>query len=166
MTTTQVMIPDPVQKLFRGHTNWVFSVAISSDKKWIVSGSEDCTIKVWNVKTEECMRTLEGHRNRVYSVVFSPDGKWIVSGSDDCSIKIWNGETGECVRTFHHMRTAISCLTFSHYGQYLLCDTFQKLEGYDEKNESVLEKSRFSLFDFRRPNLGTMHPIEAILSAI
>ncbi|KKR67263.1 MAG: NWD2 protein [Candidatus Uhrbacteria bacterium GW2011_GWE2_40_58] len=99
MTTTQVMIPDPVQKLFRGHTNWVFSVAISSDKKWIVSGSEDCTIKVWNVKTEECMRTLEGHRNRVYSVVFSPDGKWIVSGSYDKTIKIWNGETGECVRT-------------------------------------------------------------------
>ena len=153
-------------RTLEGHRNYVCSVVFSPDGKWIVSGSGDYTIKIWNVETGECVRTLKGHTDWICSVTFSPDGKWIVFGSGKGTIKIWNVETGECMRTFHHMRTAISCLTFSHYGQYLLCDTFQKLEGYDEKNESVLEKSRFSLFDFRRPNLGTMHPIEAILSAI
>ncbi|HCB55707.1 TPA: hypothetical protein DEP26_01865, partial [Candidatus Uhrbacteria bacterium] len=99
MTTTQVVIPDPTQKLFEGHTGWVRSVAFSPDGKWIVSGSYDCTIKIWNRETRECVRTLKGHTDWVRSVVFSPDGKWIVSGSDDSTIKIWNVETGECVRT-------------------------------------------------------------------
>jgi WD40 repeat protein len=55
-----------------------------------VSGSDDNTIKLWNVETGQEIRTLKGHDNSVSSVNFSPDGKTLVSGSADNTIKLWN----------------------------------------------------------------------------
>jgi WD40 repeat protein len=59
-----------------------------------VSGSDDKTIKLWNVETGQEIRTLKGHDNYVTSVNFSPDGKTLVSGSYDNTIKLWNGNNG------------------------------------------------------------------------
>ena len=57
---------------------------------FIVNGSSDNKIKIWNLEEmrEEC--TLEGHTMTVNSVAISEDQKYIVSGSDDKTIKIWN----------------------------------------------------------------------------
>ena len=43
-----------------GHTSWVSTVAISPDGKYIVSGSEDKAIKVWELSSGREMQTLEG----------------------------------------------------------------------------------------------------------
>jgi len=56
----------------------------------LVSGSDDKTIKLWNVETGKEIRTLKGHDELVISVNFSPDGKTLVSGSYDKTIKLWN----------------------------------------------------------------------------
>ena len=83
----------------KGHTSWINSIAISPDGKYIVSGSDDTTIKVWDFKTGECLNTLEGHIDSVNSISISPDGKYIVSGSDDDTIKIWDFKTFEYIYT-------------------------------------------------------------------
>jgi hypothetical protein len=70
----------------------VRSVSFSPDGKHVASGSEDKTVKVWNVSTGECVTTLKGHSSYVISVSFSPDGTSIVSGSDDNTVKIWSTE--------------------------------------------------------------------------
>jgi WD40 repeat protein len=41
-----------------GHGNWINSVALNPDGKTIASSSEDKTIKLWNFKTGECLKTL------------------------------------------------------------------------------------------------------------
>jgi energy-coupling factor transporter ATP-binding protein EcfA2 len=76
-----------------GHNGSVNSVSFSPDGKTLVSGSDDNTIKLWNVETGKEIRTLKGHDNWVRSVNFSPDGKTLVSGSDDKTIKLWKVET-------------------------------------------------------------------------
>ncbi|MCA2938734.1 MAG: WD40 repeat domain-containing protein, partial [Microcystis sp. M113S1] len=68
----------------------VSSVNFSPDGKTLVSGSDDNTIKLWNVETGQEIRTLKGHDSPVSSVNFSPDGKTLVSGSADKTIKLWN----------------------------------------------------------------------------
>ena len=47
----------------------------------VVSGSDDKTVRVWDVSTGQCEATWEGHSEWVNSVCFSPDGKRVVSGS-------------------------------------------------------------------------------------
>jgi WD40 repeat protein len=83
---------------FVGHTNWVVSLAFSSDGSILVSSSTDCTVRLWNVNTGECLQTLQGHSNGVFSVAFTPDDRIIASGSNDCSIRLWNAKSGECLK--------------------------------------------------------------------
>jgi len=78
-----------------GHSSYVNSVAFSPDGKTIVSGSR--TLKLWDSRSGECLKTLEGQSNTVYSVAFSPDGKTIVSGSGDGTLKLWDLSSGECL---------------------------------------------------------------------
>ncbi len=62
----------------------------STDNQFILSGSHDNTIKLWNILTGECIRTLTGHIDYVVSVNFSTDNQFILSGSWDNTIKLWN----------------------------------------------------------------------------
>ena len=71
------------------------SVAFSPDGKTLASGSEDKTIKLWDVATGKEQATLKGHTDAVSSVAFSPDGKTLASGSEDKTIKLWDVATGK-----------------------------------------------------------------------
>ncbi len=75
--------------MLEGHLDSVNTVTITPDSTKIVSGSWDYTIKIWNLATGECLRTLEGHLDSVNSVAITLDGTKIVSGSCDNTIKIW-----------------------------------------------------------------------------
>ncbi len=61
-------------------SNEVRSVAFSSDGKLLVSGSDDGTIRMWDMTSGSCQHTLIGHNDPVRSVCFSPCGTKIVSG--------------------------------------------------------------------------------------
>lgn len=72
-----------------GHDDIVQSVSISPDGSTFVSGSDDNTIKIWDLATGRLRQTLTGHEHWVSSVSISPDGSTLVSGSADKTIKIW-----------------------------------------------------------------------------
>jgi WD40 repeat protein len=72
-----------------GHTKSVDSVAISPDGRFALSGSEDKTLRLWELSTGRCIRIMEGHTNDVNSVAISPDGRFALSGSGDNTIRLW-----------------------------------------------------------------------------
>jgi WD40 repeat protein len=72
----------------------VNSVAFSSDGTWIVSGSDDNSVRVWDALTGVELKELKGHTSWVKSVAFSSDGMRIVSGSTDDSVRVWDASTG------------------------------------------------------------------------
>ncbi|MCH2047676.1 MAG: serine/threonine protein kinase [Trichodesmium sp. ALOHA_ZT_67] len=78
-----------------GHRKWVCSVALRNDQKILASGSEDETIKLWEVDSGREILTIRGHSGYVNSVAFSPDGKILASGSDDKTIRLWEVQTGK-----------------------------------------------------------------------
>lgn len=44
-----------------GHSNWVRTAAFSPDGRLVLSGSDDKTIKLWDVATHRCTHTFEDH---------------------------------------------------------------------------------------------------------
>ncbi|TFK35241.1 hypothetical protein BDQ12DRAFT_760176, partial [Crucibulum laeve] len=82
----------------------VSSVIFSPDGKYIVCGSDDQTVRVWNVETA-VGNPIQGHTDGVTSASFSPDGKYIVSGSGDQTVHLWNMETGQAVRNHTNAHT-------------------------------------------------------------
>ncbi|NCS22947.1 MAG: protein kinase, partial [Microcystis aeruginosa G11-06] len=78
-----------LEKTLTGHSDRVWSVVYSPDGRYLASGSDDKTIKIWEVATGKELRTLTGHSDWVESVVYSPDGRYLASGSQDKTIKIW-----------------------------------------------------------------------------
>ncbi|KAJ2357073.1 hypothetical protein IWW50_002194 [Coemansia erecta] len=78
-----------------GHAVAINAISLHGDM--LVSASGDRTIKLWNLATRECVRTLDEHTRGVATLDF--DGTYIVSGSSDRSIRVWNARTGTCERT-------------------------------------------------------------------
>jgi WD40 repeat protein/serine/threonine protein kinase len=83
-----------VLQTLRGHTGDVYTVAFSPQDggRWIASGGEDSTVKVWDTRTEqpEPVRSFRGHTSLVCGLAFSPDGKRLYSGSRDTTVKVWD----------------------------------------------------------------------------
>ena len=70
-----------------GHARYILSLVYLPDGL-LASGSDDKTIKIWNIETGMCIKTLEGHEEWVRSLVYLPGGL-LASGSADKTIKIW-----------------------------------------------------------------------------
>ncbi len=109
-------------KMFAG----VRSVAISPDGKIIASGSEDYTIKLWNLETKREIRTLSGHSHFVRAVAFSPDGDMVISGSTDKTIKLWNWKTGQEIGTLANHSKPVTTVAISPDGETLASGSHDK----------------------------------------
>jgi WD40 repeat protein len=70
-----------VEQTLEGHSSFVNYAAFSPDGSKLASASDDATVRVWNVSTEQVEQTFEGRSASVDSVAFSPDGNKLASES-------------------------------------------------------------------------------------
>ncbi|MEM7554693.1 MAG: caspase family protein [Cyanobacteria bacterium P01_A01_bin.84] len=77
-------------KVFQEHDDVVTSVAFSSNCKFIVSGSRDNSLRLWNLKGRQISEPLRGHESWIEGVAFSSDNKSILSSSKDGTIRRWD----------------------------------------------------------------------------
>ena len=89
------------------------------DGRTLASGSEDKTIRLWDVASGKKLPTLTGHTGGVASVAFSPDSRTLASGSWDKTIKPWNVASGSVLRTLTGDLDTVGPVAFSPDGRTL-----------------------------------------------
>jgi len=104
-------------------------IAVTSDSQRVISGSEDHTVKLWDIETGECLLTLDGYDRPVWALAVTPDDRKIVAGYSDGAIKVWSAKIKRCLRTWRARRpydgwyTAVCALTLSQDGKYMIFGT-------------------------------------------
>jgi len=120
-----------------GHTGGVRSLAFSSDGTLLVSGSNDQTVKLWDVQTGGVVNTFHGHTNCVLSVSISVDCATIVSGSDDKIICLWDIQTREC-QCVIEQQEQVDCVSFfSTDPHYLISISGGKVKQWDTDGHQI-----------------------------
>ena len=94
-------IPGLVQKL-KGHDDAIYALEFTPDGKYVITGSFDKTLKMWDVKTGKTVRTFggpQGHKQMVLCLALSPDGQTMISGGLDKQLKVWNVPSSSPLKT-------------------------------------------------------------------
>jgi len=118
---------DESLRTLQGWTDWVCSVDISPDGKFIASGSEVNLIYLWDISTKEPFKTFEGHTNWIWTVAFSPDGELLASGSFDRTVKLWDIKSGRCIHTLKGHDNWVWAVAFSPDGKLLASGSDDKI---------------------------------------
>lgn len=108
-----------------GHTECVYTIQYSGN--YLVSGSRDQTIKIWDLEIQRCVRTLWGaHRSSVLCLQFDAEQDLIVSGGSDSLVVLWKFSTGEIIRNMTEAHTE-SVLNLRFDDRYLVTCSKDKM---------------------------------------
>ncbi|PSN16635.1 hypothetical protein C7271_20120 [filamentous cyanobacterium CCP5] len=111
---------NPIGEPFLGHTDIVWSVSFSPDGQKILSGSQDNTLRVWDVQGNSTCEPFLGHTASVLSVAFSPKDQTIVSGSGDRTLRLWDLQGNTIGKPFLGHTDTVYSVTFSPDGQTII----------------------------------------------
>jgi WD40 repeat protein/class 3 adenylate cyclase len=106
-------------RTLRGHTGFIGHIAWSPTGQLLASPAEDKTVRVWNVRTGECVRTLEGHSAEVFSVALDPTGRTLASGSADQTVVLWDTESGKMRHRLEWQNGSVNSVAFDSTGKVL-----------------------------------------------
>lgn len=109
---------------FSGHDTFIYDIAFNPDKeKYILySGSEDGTVKIWDIVLNKNIGSLEGHSNGVRQVKLTNDGRSLISITTDNNIYVWKlsnqgGNSHSLLKTIPYYKSITSSLYFTRATQ-------------------------------------------------
>jgi WD40 repeat protein len=68
----------------------MMSVAVTPDGRRVISGGENGTAQVWNLRARQQQALLIGHNGWVSAVAVTPDGRRVISGGGDGTARVWS----------------------------------------------------------------------------
>ncbi len=117
----------PIQEVrLAGHKYAIESVAVTPDGCYVVSGSSDSTVRVWDWQSGQEVRQLTGHEGAVRSMAVTPDGRYVVSGSDDKTVRVWDWQSGQEVRRLTGHENWVWSVAVTPDGRYVVSGSSDK----------------------------------------
>lgn len=113
-------------RVLRGHEHTIFGLAFMPDSKVLASGSEDDTIRLWDVKSGECFATIQTGADQVRGLAFSPEGDILAAAHKDSTVTLWDMNSLQLLRTLGGHTSEVYTVSFSPDGKTLASGGFDK----------------------------------------
>ena len=155
---------------FKGHSERVPSVVFSPDGQLIASASYDGTVKLWNPKTSQVIRTFlvpttDEEHNQEYKLwieassklSFSQDGKFLTLGNGYNALITWQVDTGKVVKKIRGRHSYTSATAFSPDGTYFansLNDIFSDVDLTKLSPDKILQRLTQSTYSQESGEIG------------
>ncbi len=134
-----VLAQQPVLKMPTAHTGMINGFDVSHNGKYIVTGSVDFSIKLWDYRTKKELKVFTGHTGSVNTVCFSPNDSLLLSGSNDTKIKIWRVSTGECIATVDSLfNRMVNDVCFSDDGKLIAGCSSNSIGVWDIQAKKII----------------------------
>lgn len=108
-----------------GHSGPVYGVKFFSNKKFLLSCSQDTTVRLWSLDTFTEISVYRAHFFPVWCIDIAPNDHYFASGGGDRNAFVWTVENGKPVRMFSSSLSDVMCVKFHPNGNYLFsggCD--------------------------------------------
>jgi WD40 repeat protein len=131
-------------KVLTGHRNNIWSIALDSKGKNLISGDTSGVLKFWDMELLQCSKTLLSVSKASRSLTFHPDGELLASSCEDRQIYLWDINTDRCLSANLAHQMAVWQLAFIAQGQLLAsCSVDGTVRLWDVvKNESLGRRSQ------------------------
>lgn len=117
-----------LKHVVEAHTNSVFTLQYTPDGQYLLSGSRDAYLKIWDVSNHYILaHSVVAHMYAINHISFSPDGRWFLTCSMDKSIKVWDAEAVKLLKVIDRARhaghgTSVNKLLWTDYqNQFVSC---------------------------------------------
>lgn len=119
-------------KKIQGHKDAIRALSFSPSDLKLVSGGDDCNLKLWDFETGREERAIKGHHWDVKCAEWHPTKPLILSGGKDHKVKLWDARSGTCLDTIHaHKNTVRACRWTINGNMFVTAGRDQKIKLYD-----------------------------------
>ena len=122
------LLVEPYEKVIKisthwtraGHTKDINSVDVSPNDRYIATGSNDKSARIWDTSKGEEIAALFGHKKGIWCVKFSPFDQCLATASADMTIRVWNISDFQCMRTFQGHTSGVLQIAYVTRGTQLI----------------------------------------------
>jgi WD40 repeat protein len=101
------------------HAKSLADIALTPDKKTLITADEDGELKVWDLTNRESLHTIQAHKSSLQGVAVSADGARFATTDKDGQIRIWDTKTGKQLREWE-LHMAVRGFVFTPDGKHLV----------------------------------------------
>ncbi|WAR19885.1 FBXW7-like protein [Mya arenaria] len=103
-----------VSPMLKGHTEKV--TAFACNGRCVVTGSEDKSLRMWDMSTASCLRKMDGHMDTITKIIWKcmcSHGQHVVTGSWDNTLALWDIEHAEIAHMYEGHSEAVTCCWYN-----------------------------------------------------
>ena len=127
---------------WEAHKNSVFTLCLSPDGKYLLSGSRDAYLNIWEVENNyQLISSQAAHLFTINHITYHPSGKWFATAGRDKHIKIWSAENSTLLKVIDKEKcdghvNSVNRLWWSNCNNYLVsCSDDRTVMIWDIKND-------------------------------